>query len=55
MQIEKEDMTFFVFLTITLQVFDSQIFDYKQLSLNTKMGDPSKTDRHCEIYQGYLC
>jgi len=42
MEIEEPDMKFLVFLTITLPVFDGQIFNYKQLALNTKIGDPSK-------------
>ena len=42
MEIEGPDVKFLLFLTITLQVFDGQIFDYKQLALNTKIGDPSK-------------
>jgi hypothetical protein len=31
-----------VFLTITISVFDGEIFDYKQLPSNTKIGDSSK-------------
>jgi len=36
------EMKFLLFLTITLQVFDGQIFDDKQLALNTKIGDPTR-------------
>ena len=39
MEIEGPDVKFLLFLAITLQVFDGQIFDYKQLALNTKIGD----------------
>ena len=42
------------FLTITISVSDGQIYDYKQLPSNTKIGDPTKTDRYCEVCQGYL-
>jgi hypothetical protein len=42
MEIEGSEVKFLFFLTITLQVFDSQIFDYKQLTLNTKIGDPTR-------------
>ena len=42
------------FLTITNSVSDGQIYDYKQLPSNTKIGDPTKTDRYCEVCQGYL-
>jgi hypothetical protein len=42
MEIEWSDVKFLFFLTITLQVFDGQIFDYKQLALNTKIGDPTR-------------
>jgi hypothetical protein len=42
MEIEDPDVKFLVFLAITLPVFDGQIFDYKQLALDTKIGDPSK-------------
>ena len=28
--------------------------DYKQLPSNTKIGDPTKTGRYCEVCQGYL-
>ena len=41
MEIDGPDVNFLLFLTITLQVFDGQIFDYKQLVLNTKIGDPT--------------
>ena len=34
--------SFLVFLTIMISLFDGQIFDYKQLALDTKIGDPSK-------------
>ena len=33
---------------------DGQIYDYKQLPSNTKIGDPTKTGRYCEVCQGYL-
>ena len=33
---------------------DGQIYDYKQLPSNTKIGDLTKTDRYCEVCQGYL-
>jgi len=39
---KEPDVEFLVFLTITISVFDGQIFGYKQLPLNTKIGDPSK-------------
>ena len=42
------------FLTITISVSDGQIYDYKQLTSNTKIGDPTKTDRYCDVCQGYL-
>ena len=54
MEMEEPDVKFLVFLTITMSVFDGQIFNYKQLALNTKIGDPTKTGRYCEIHQGYL-
>jgi hypothetical protein len=40
-EIEGPEVKFLFFLTITLQMFDSQIFNYKQLALNTKIGDPT--------------
>ena len=42
MEMEEPDVKFLVFLTIAISVFDGQIFNYKQLVLNTKIGDPSK-------------
>ena len=42
------------FLTITISLSDGQIYDYKQLPSNTKIGYPTKTDRYCEVCQGYL-
>ena len=42
------------FLTIAISVSDGQIYDYKQLPSNTKIGDPTKTDRYCEVCQSYL-
>ena len=48
MEMEEPDVKFLVFLTITISLFDGQIFNYKQLALDTKIGDPSKTGRHCE-------
>ena len=41
-------------LTITISVSGGQIYDYKQLPSNTKIGDLTKTDRYCEVCQGYL-
>ena len=41
------------FLTITISVFDGQIYHYKQLPSNTKIGDPTKTGRYCEVCQHY--
>ena len=37
-----------------LQIYDYQIYDYKQLPSNTKISDPTKTGRYCEVCQGYL-
>ena len=37
MDMEEPDVNFLVFLTIKISVFDGQIFDYKQLALNTKL------------------
>ena len=51
MEIEGSDVKFLFFLTITLQVFDGQIFDYKQLALNTKIGDPT---RLADVVKFYL-
>ena len=42
------------FLTITISVSDGQLYDYKQLPSNTKIGGPTKTDRYCKVCQGYL-
>jgi hypothetical protein len=42
MEMKEPDMKFLVFLTITISLFDSQIFNYKQLAMVTKIGDPSK-------------
>jgi hypothetical protein len=42
MEIGDPDVKFLVFLTITLPVFDGRIFDYKQLALDTKIGDPTR-------------
>ena len=42
------------FLTITILVTDGQIYGYKQPQSNTKIGDPTKTSRYCEVCQGYL-
>ena len=39
---EEPDVNFLVFLTIIISLFDGQIFNYKQLALDTKIGDPSK-------------
>jgi hypothetical protein len=50
---EEPDVKFLVFLTITISLFDGQIFNYKKLALDTKIGDPTKTGRYCEIHQGY--
>ena len=41
------------FLTITISVSDGQIYHYKQLPSNTKIGDPTKTGRYCEVCQHY--
>ena len=54
MEMEEPDVKILVFLTITISLFDGQIFNYKQLALDTKIGDPTKTGRYCEIHQGYL-
>jgi hypothetical protein len=42
MEMEEPDVNFLMFLTITISLFHDQIFNYKQLALNTKIGDPSK-------------
>ena len=42
MEMKEPDVKFLVFLTITISPFDGQIFKYKQLALDTKIGDPSK-------------
>ena len=42
------------FLTITISVSDGQIYNYKQLPSNAKIGDPTKTNRYCEVCQSYL-
>ena len=42
MEMGEPDVNFLVFLTITISAFDGQIFNYKQLPLNTKISDPSK-------------
>jgi len=42
MEMEEPDVKFLVFLTITISLFDGQIFNYKQLALGTKIGDPNK-------------
>ena len=52
MKMKEPDVKFLVFLTITISPFDGQIFNYKQLALDTKIGDPAKTGRCCEIHQG---
>jgi len=39
---KEPDVKFLVFLTITIWLFNSQIFNYKQLALDTEIGDPSK-------------
>ena len=52
MEMEEPDVNFLVFLTITISLFDGQIFNYKQLALDTKIGDPAKTGRCCGIHQG---
>ena len=41
MEMEEPDMKSLVFLTIIISLFDGQIFNYKQLTLDTKIGDPS--------------
>ena len=52
MEMEEPDMKSLVFLTIIISLFDGQIFNYKQLALDSKIGDPTKTGRCCEIHQG---
>jgi len=42
MEIKGPDVKFLLFLTIPLPVFDGQIFDYKQFTLSTKIGDPTR-------------
>jgi len=42
MEMEEPDVKFLVFLTITISLFDGQIFNYKQLALGIKIGDPNK-------------
>ena len=51
MEMKESDVKFF---GITISVSDGQIYDYKQLPSNTKIGDPTKSDRYCEVCQGYL-
>ena len=51
MEMKQPDLNFLVFLTITIPLFDGQIFNYKQMALDTN-GDPAKTGRCCEIHQG---
>ena len=38
------------FLMIKILVSDGQIYDYKWLPLNTKIGDPTKIGRYCEVW-----
>ena len=52
MEMKQPDLKILVFLTITIPLFDGQIFNYKQLALDTRIGDPAKTGRCCEIHQG---
>jgi hypothetical protein len=42
MEMQKSDVKFLVFLTIAISLFGGQIFNYKQLALDTKIGDPTK-------------
>ena len=42
MEMEEPDVKFLVFLTITISLFDGQIFNYKHLALDAKIGDPNK-------------
>jgi hypothetical protein len=42
MEMKESDVNFLVFLIITISLFDGEIFNYKQLALDTKTGDPSK-------------
>ena len=51
MEMKEPDVKFLVFLTITISLFDGQIFNYKQLAFDIKIGDPAKTGRCCEIHQ----
>ena len=53
MEMKEPDVKFLVFLTITISLFGGQIFNYKQLALDTKIGDPAKTGRCCEIHQDW--
>ena len=49
---EIKEVKFLLFLTITISLFDGQIFNYKQLAFDAKIGDLAKTGRCCEIHQG---
>ena len=49
MKIKEPDVKFLVFLTITISLFDGQIFNYKQLAIPVRIGDPA--GRCCEIHQ----
>jgi len=42
MEMKEPDVKFWVFLIITISLFDGQIFNYKQLALDTKIDNPSK-------------
>jgi len=42
MEMKVPDVNCLVFLTITISLFDAEIFNYKQLALDTKICDPSK-------------
>ena len=42
MKIKEPDVKFLVFLTITISLFDGQMFNYKELALVIKIGNPGK-------------
>ena len=53
MEMKESDVKFFD--NYNFRVWWSDIlYDYKQLPSNTKIGDPTKSDRYCEVCQGYL-
>ena len=51
MNIREPDVKFLMFLTITISLFDGQIFNDKQWAVPVKIGDPAKTGKCCEIHQ----